>query len=326
MFLDNRKIQKEVPQISALNTEGKKERVAYVDEEFLPESEAKISILDAAFVHGDSVQEFTRTFKGELFKFDEHMERLARSLRCARINLSISMAELKEASLEIIQRNKPLLGPNDDGWVIQLISSGILPRWREKGIEYKGSTIAIHFKPLPFESYAEYYKKGVRAIVAWTRRASPQSIDPKMKQCSRMDLNVATREVERMNPKAYAILLDQQGNITEGDGQNFFIVTKGVIKTPTLHNTLGGISRATVIELAKKGNIPIEETNIQPYDVYNADEAFLTATSFCILPLTEFNLMSISDSKPGPITKQLLEMWSEEVGMDIVGQAMSHLK
>jgi len=141
-----------------------------------------------------------------------------------------------------------------------------------------------------------------------------------------MDLNVATREVERMNPKAYAILLDQQGNITEGDGQNFFIVTKGVIKTPTLHNTLGGISRATVIELAKKGNIPIEETNIQPYDVYNADEAFLTATSFCILPLTEFNLMSISDSKPGPITKQLLEMWSEEVGMDIVGQAMSHLK
>jgi len=312
--------------MSTRNTREIKERVAYVDGEFVVESEAKVSILDAAFVHGDSVQEFTRTFNGKLFKFDEHMDRLVRSLRCARISLSLSMAELKEITLKIVELNKPLLGPNDDGWVIHLISSGILPKWREKGVTYKDSTVVVHFKPLPFESYAKYYKTGAHVVTAWTRRVSPQSIDPKMKQCSRMDLNLATREVKLMDPNAYAILLDQEGNVAEGDGQNFFIVTKGVIKTPTLRNVLGGISRETVIDLAKKAKIPVEEVDIQPYDVYNADEAFLTATSFCILPVTRFNWIQIGDGKPGPITKRLLEMWSSEVGMDIVEQAMSHLK
>jgi branched-chain amino acid aminotransferase len=302
-----------------------KERVVYLDGRFVPESEAKISLFDAAFVHGDSVQEFTRTFKGKLFKFDEHMDRLFRSLRCARIEPGLSLTKIKEISLEVLRLNKPLLGPNEDGWVIHLISSGILPKWREKGVTYKDCTVGVHFKPLPFESYADYYKTGVHALTPWTRRISPQSIDPKMKQCSRMDLSLATREVQLMDPNAYALLLDQEGNIAEGDGQNFFIATKGELWTPTLRNVLGGISRETAIELAREIKISVKETDIQPYGVYNADEAFFTASSFCILPVTKFNWTRIGNGKPGPITNRLLQTWSNKVGVDIVQQAMSHL-
>jgi len=129
-----------------------------------------------------------------------------------------------------------------------------------------------------------------------------------------------------MDPNAYALLLDQEGNIAEGDGQNFFIVTKGILRTPTLRNVLGGISRENVIELAKEIKIPVKEVDIQPYDVYNADEAFFTATSFCILPVTKFNWTQIDNGKPGPITNRLLKAWSNKVGVDIVEQAISHLE
>lgn len=302
-------------------------RVVYLDGKFIPESEAKISLFDAAFVHGDSVQEFTRTFNGKLFKLDEHIERLFRSLQCVRIDPGLNSTKIKEISLEVLRLNRPLLGLNDDGWIIHQISSGILPKWADEiSILPKGPTVAVHFKPFHFESYAKYFKTGVHAVNAWTRRISPRGIDPKVKQCSRMDLNLATREVELMDPNAYALLLDQEGNIAEGDGQNFFIVTKGILRTPTLRNVLGGISRETVIELAKEIKIPVKEVDIQPYDVYNADEAFFTATSFCILPVTKFNWTQIDNGKPGPITNRLLKAWSNKVGVDIVEQAISHLE
>lgn len=301
------------------------ERVVYLDGKFLPESKAKISLFDAAFIHGDSVQEVLRTFNWKPFKFDRHMERLWCSLRCAKINLELSLDEIKKITLKLLKLNKPLYSKNEDSWIVCQISSGIFSVWREKGIKYKDSTVGIHFKPIDFRKYANYYKIGIHAIIPWIRRVSPQSIDPKMKQGSRMDLNIACREVKNMDPNAYPILLDQEGNIAEGDGQNVFIVKKGVIQTPTLRNVLGGISRETAIELAKELKITVEEVNLQPYDLYNASEAFLTGTSFCIFPLTKINWVTIGDSKPGPITNRLLDAWSKMVGVDIVKQAMSHL-
>lgn len=301
------------------------ERMVYLNGEFLPESEAKISLFDSAFIHGDSVQDVLRTFNWKPFKFDRHMERLWCSLRSTRINIGLSLDEVKEITSKLLKLNRPLYGKNEDSWMIYQISAGIFHPWREKGIEYRDSTVGIHFKPIDFKKYANYYKIGIHGIIPWIRRVSPQSIDPKIKQGSRMDLDIACREVKNMDPDAYPILLDQEGNVAEGDGQNVFIVKKGVIQTPTLRNVLGGISRETAIELAKKLKIPVKEADLQPYDLYNASEAFLTGTSFCIFPLTRINWVTIGNGKPGTVTSSLLDAWSEMVGMNVVKQAMSFL-
>jgi len=110
------------------------------------------------------------------------------------------------------------------------------------------------------------------------------------------------------------------------DGANFFIVTDGVLKTPTDYAVLPGISRDVIFELAKQLDIPAVKEDIQPYHAYTADEAFLASTPYCILPVSKVDNRTISKDVPGPITKQLLAAWSEQVGVDIVGQAIARAK
>ena len=309
-----------------LEKKESEERVVYLDGKFVPESEAKISIFDTSFHNAYMVHEAIRTFNGKLFKLEQHTARLFRSLRCARINAGMSPSEMKKISLEILEANQLLLRKNDDYWIFQHVSAGVVPQFRYEGRAYKDFTVIIYCWTLPFKAYARYYEVGAHAITPWVRRISPQCIDPKIKSCSRMDLNLGTSEAKLIDPDGYCLLLDEQANVAEGDGYNFFIVSKGVLRTPSLRNVLGGISRETVIELAKEMKICVEETDMQTYDVYNADEAFFTATSYCILPVTKFNGIQIGQGKPGPLTKRLLEAWSNKVGVNIVKQALSHLE
>ena len=308
--------------------EGKKmeERIVYLDGKLVPESQAKISIFDTAFHNAYMVHEAIRTFNGRLFKLEEHISRLFRSLRCARIDPGISPDEMKKISLEVLETNQSLRGENDDYWIFQHVSAGVVPQFRYEDQAYKDSTVIVYCWTLPFEAYARYYEKGVHAITPWVRRISPQSVDPKVKSCSRMDLNLGAREAKLIDPEGYCLLLDEQANIAEGDGYNFFLVRNGVLWTPGLRNVLGGMSRETVIELAREMKVSVEERDIQTYDVYNAEEAFFTATSYCILPVTKFNGIQIGQGKPGPLTQRLLEAWSDKVGVNIVKQALSHLK
>ena len=124
----------------------------------------------------------------------------------------------------------------------------------------------------------------------------------------------------------WALLIDDDGFLTEGTGDNFFMVSKGVIYTPEGRNILKGIMREYIFELAKEMNIEIYEKNIEPYDVYCADEAFITGTPFCILPTTSLNGKKIGDGKMGKITKLLLSKWSENVGLDIMDQMKKYYK
>lgn len=130
--------------------------------------------------------------------------------------------------------------------------------------------------------------------------------------------NIEVSKVEGDNN--WALLIDPDGFIAEGTGDNFFMVKDGVVITPEGRNILRGISRDYVIEIAKELNIPAIEKNIEPYDVYTADEAFLTGTPFCILPTTQLNGQDIGDGKMGEITRRLLKKWSENVGLDIEAQ------
>ena len=122
------------------------------------------------------------------------------------------------------------------------------------------------------------------------------------------------------------LLLDSDGNIAEGTGSNFFIVSDGVIRTPRARNVLEGISRETVRELASQLGIEYVEEDLQQYHLYNADEAFLSTTSYCVLPVSKVNGQLLKNDTPGPVSKRLLSAWSELVGVDIVGQALSHIR
>jgi branched-chain amino acid aminotransferase len=140
-----------------------------------------------------------------------------------------------------------------------------------------------------------------------------------------MAYTLAEMEVKLVDPQAQGILLDVDGNVAENKGGNFFIVSEGVLKTPPTRNSLAGLSRATVLELAAGLGIPTQVTDFQLYDIYTADEAFFTSTPYCIMPATRINGLPVGDGQVGKITKQLLAAWSKRVGMDIVGQAMRQL-
>ena len=154
-----------------------------------------------------------------------------------------------------------------------------------------------------------------------TRSHSPDALDPKVKHHSRMNFTLAELEAEDVEPGAYPLLTDTDGNITEGIGYNVFLVTDGVIRTPGDRSLLQGVSRAMVFDLARQLEISLVEEDLQPYDLYTADEAFLTSTSPCVLPITRADKRQLGDGRPGPISQQLLAAWSEAVGMDIVDQA-----
>ena len=173
---------------------------------------------------------------------------------------------------------------------------------------------------MPFELWVSKLDTGAHLVTPSIRHVPPQCYDPKMKYRSRMHYYLADKEAQLVDPDASALLLDLDGNVTETGGANFLIVERGTIVSPTLTNTLPGISRATVIELAAKLGIPFVEKDIQVHSVMNADEAFTTTTPYCIMPVTKINGVRIGDGRPGPIWKRLLTAWSELVGIDIERQ------
>lgn len=302
-----------------------RERIVYLNGEFIPESDVRISLFDYGFQEGYQVFDMTRTFNGRPFKLKEHVARLFYSLRYARIDPGLSPSQVEKISLDVLDKNKHLLGPNDDYWINQTISAGI--GWPQIAPSEKGNvTVIIYCVPLPFENWAKYYKTGVHAVIVSTRRIPSQCVDSRAKVTSRINLQLAQKEAKLVDPSAYALLLDLEGNVTEAPGLNFFIVKEGKLLTPGPSNILLGITRQTVIELARKMGIPVKECDIQPYNVYNADEAFYTTTSRVILPVTKIDGLKIGDGTPGPITKRLLKAFSDKVGVDIVKQMLSHLK
>ena len=135
-----------------------------------------------------------------------------------------------------------------------------------------------------------------------------------------MNFNLADLEAADVDPEGWPILTDSEGNLTEGTGYNVFLVTDGVIRTPGDRNILQGISRGMVFDLAEQLEIPLVEEDLQPYDMYTADEAFFSSTTPCVLPVTVVDKRDIGDGRPGPIVQQLLSAWSETVGLDIVDQ------
>jgi branched-chain amino acid aminotransferase len=295
-----------------------REPIVYVNGNLVAASQATISVFDRGFRLGDAVFDTSRTFRHRPYKLQEHLERLQRSMHFTRLDLGMSLAELEAITLQVVEKNVPLLAEHDDVWIHQVVSRGAL---RVSG----SPTLVIMTEPLPFASFARYYKLGVSLITPSVRHTPPQCVEPRIKTVSRLNLVLADLEARQADPDAYALLLDLEGNITEYTSGNFFIVRQGRLLTPFERSSLGGIARETVLELAEELGIPTREADITPYDACNADEAFITSTSKSILPVRQLNGIRIGTRIPGPITKRLLDHWSSRVEVDIVEQALGHL-
>ena len=300
--------------------------LVYLNGEYIPANEAKISIFDAAVMLGDMVTESTRTFAHKPFKLAEHIDRLYKSLKVTRINPGMTAAQMTELSLEVLEKNLPKVAHEMDVWLVHNISRGLFVTGADPTKQRSQATIIIHTAPLILTDWARFYSEGCHAVTPFSRAVPPDALDARIKNRSRMAYTLAEAEVKLVDPQAQSILLDIHGNVAENKGGNFFIYTEGVLKTPHARSALAGISRATVLELAAQIGVRVEVTDFQPYDIYTADEAFFTSTPYCIMPATKFNGLPVGDGQVGTVTKQLLQAWSEHVDVDIVGQAVGQLR
>ena len=298
-------------------------RLVWFNGELVPESEARISIYDSALMFGDMVFEMTRSFNKAQFKLREHLERLYASIKYVRIPLEMSIDEMEKHIYETIEANDPLFAVDDEHRLMIDVSRGILSIYQGIVGAHKGPNVIIADFPLRWTvvGMGKLFDMGINAVITSQRAIPAQLLEPKVKNRSRLHYLMANIEVSNHEgDNNWALLLDPDGFIAEGTGDNFFIVKDNVIITPEPRNLLRGVSRAYIFELAQKLGLACIEKNIEPYDVITADEAFMTGTPFCILPVSSLNSISIGNEPMGEITHQLLDAWSSEVKVDIVGQ------
>lgn len=304
-------------------------RVVYMNGEFVPEDQARISIYDSALMFGDMVFEMTRSFNKKQFKLREHLIRLYTSIKYVHIPIKLTIDELEQLCYETIERNDPVFEDHDEHRLMINVSRGPLSIYTPIFGGKLEPTVVIADFPLKWTvaSMGTLFDTGINAVIP-SQRAIPASLlEPKVKNRSRLHYQMANIEVSNWKgDNNWALLLDPDGFIAEGTGDNFFIVKNGCIITPEGRNILRGISRQYVIELCRRLEWSCIEKNIEPYDVYEADEAFMTGTPFCIIPVTQLNGINIGDGKMGKTTKRLLEVWGQNVGVDIVQQIKSYSK
>jgi branched-chain amino acid aminotransferase len=297
------------------------ESICYVNGEFCPASEAKISVFDRGFTGGEGVYDVTRSFGHKPFKLNDHVARLYRSLRYTHIDCGITLEEMTRLSLDVFERNKPLLGHDDDCAVWQVITRG-------KGWYHSGpprASVVIFCVPVAFENFARDYIEGCPIVIPSTRRTPSQSLEAKAKITNKMNHVIAAYEAKLAGARATPLMLDIDGNISETHMGNFFFVSGGKLCTSSEKTVLGGITRSTIIKMAGEMGIGVVEGDFTPYDVYSAEEAFTASTSPTMVPVKSLNGSPIGNALPGPVTLRLIKAWNAMVGIDIVGQALSHL-
>jgi branched-chain amino acid aminotransferase len=301
----------------------KNPRLVFMNGLYVPETEANISIYDSALMFGDMVFEMTRSFNKKQFKLREHLERLYASIKYIRIPVNMTMDEMEKTCYEVIKKNDPLFEDDDEHRLMINVSRGPLSIYAHVFDGKLEPTIVIADFPLRWTvmGMGRLYDTGINAVIPSQRAIPGQLLEPKLKNRSRLHYMMANIEASHWSGENnWPLLLDPDGFVAEGAGDNFFIVKNGVVITPEPRNILRGISRAYIFEIAEQLELECVEKNIEPYDVMMADEAFMTATPFCMVPVTQLNGVDIGDAKLGPITQRLLHQWGGNVGIDIVAQ------
>jgi branched-chain amino acid aminotransferase len=276
----------------------------YIDGSFYDQGEAKISVFDHGLLYGDGVFEGIRFYNDRVFRLDEHVDRLWHSARAIALDVPMSKSELIVATLETIRQNDL-----HDGYVRLIVTRGVgslglsPDSCRRPSIIIIAATIVLYPE--------ELYQKGLSMVTCSTRRTSPAALSPRIKSLNY--LNNILGKLEAQNAGAgEGLMLNEQGYVAECTGDNIFIVRSGEILTPDINSgMLSGVTRAVVFELAKEHQIPIHERDLTRYDIYTADECFLTGTAAEVIPAVQLDRILIGAGQPGAITLKLIASFRE---------------
>ncbi len=275
----------------------------YANGDFVPQDQAVTSIYDHGFLYGDGVFEGIRAYNGRVFRLDEHIDRLYDSAMAIMLDIPLSKEGMKQAILETIRVNDLV-----DAYMRPIISRGI----GDLGLDpRKCPTPNVFIICQPWGAmYGDLYYKGLSAVTVTVRRNAPESLSPNIKSLNYLN-NILAKIEANYKGGDEAIILDVRGNISEGSGDNIFIIKNGTISTPQVMNNLRGITRAAAIEIAQDIGYPLRESDLGLFDLYTADEVFVTGTAAEIAPITTVDGRLVGDGSVGTITKELMQRFKE---------------
>ena len=280
--------------------------IIYIDGKFYPEEEAKISVFDHGLLYGDGVFEGIRAYEGRVFKLEEHLRRLEDSAKAILLKIPLDRDEMRAAVLETCKRNK--------------MKSGYLRLVVTRGKGYLGLSPDRCKKPTviiiasELELYPEkYYREGLRVVTVPTWRNSPAALDPGIKSLNYLNNILAKIEGQQAGAQE-VILLNPQGLVAECSGDNIFFIRDQVLVTPKLSSgALNGITRNTVLEIAREAGWKTREDDVRRYDLFTAEEMFLTGTGAEVIPVVEVDGRAIGTGKPGKHTADLIRRYHKLV-------------
>lgn len=278
----------------------------YISGTYYPKSDAKISVYDHGLLYGDGVFEGLRAYSGKVFRLEQHIERLYDSAKAILLTIPISKAEMTAAVIETIKRNDL-----SDAYVRLVITrgSGSLGLDPHRTSDPQVIIIADHIALYP----KELYENGLEIITAATIRNHPAALDPRIKSLNYLN-NIMAKLEGQLAGCAEALMLNHRGEVAECTGDNIFVVRNGRIMTPPVDaGILEGITRGTVIEIARQSGIEVAEVAMSRHDIYIADECFLTGSAAEVIPVIKLDDRPIGDGTVGPITKQLSQAFHQHV-------------
>ena len=271
----------------------------YIDGKFHTKEEAKVSVFDHGLLYGDGVFEGIRTYDGLIFKLKEHIDRLYQSAHAIMLEIPMSKDEMAEAIKKTLRENEM-----KDAYIRLIVTRGIGDLGLDPRKCGRPTVVIITDKIKLYPQ--EFYEKGLEIVTISTQRNIHEAVNPQIKSLNY--LNNILAKVEAINAGVEeAIMLNSEGYVAECTGDNIFLVKNGVLMTPPIHSgVLRGITRGAVIDIAHLKEIPVKEEVLTRYDVFNADECFLTGTAAEIIPVVKIDRRKIADGKPGKMTAKLI--------------------
>jgi branched-subunit amino acid aminotransferase/4-amino-4-deoxychorismate lyase len=297
------------------------EPLAYLNGRWLPLSQAAVGVFDIGFVQGVTVPEQLRTFGGKLFRLEQHLDRLERSLAIVGLNPGLRREDFAEIAATLVEQNFKLLDPADDLGLTLFVTPGASAAFSQFAPR-RGPTVCLHTQPLPFVTWAEKYRTGDALVVTDVRQVPAACWPPELKCRSRMHYYLADLQANQIEPGARALLLDERGRISEASTANVLFYFRGAgLVSPPKEMILPGVSVAVVEELAAQLGIGFTHRELTVADAVQADEVLLCSTSPCVWSVTRLNGQPIADGQPGPIAARLRVAWGQMVGIEIDWQA-----
>ena len=274
----------------------------YIDGKYCDEKNAKISVFDHGLLYGDGIFEGIRAYNGRVFKLKEHIDRLFCSAKAILLDIPISHAEMMKAVVNTCRKNKLR-----DGYIRLVVTRGIGTLGLNPNRCKRGSVIVIADKIQVYPK--EMYDNGMAIVTVATTRNLHSALNPAIKSLNYLNNILAKIEANNAGVEE-AIMLNSEGFVAECTADNIFILKGGKMYTPPLSaGALYGITRGVVMDMAQEAGVDVSEPNLTRYDVFNADECFLTGTGAELIPVTKVDGRVIGTGKPGPITRSLVKSY-----------------